>query len=67
MSDTPRTDEAVRQLRERFPGATLVPGDFARQLERENAKLRHICASAMLWVTDEPTLQALRAEVGKTQ
>lgn len=37
MSDTPRTDEAVRMLVDKGCG-TCVPGDFARQLERELAE-----------------------------
>lgn len=39
MSDTPRTDNAVRFAISR--GMTLAPlADFARELERENAALR---------------------------
>ena len=48
MSDTPRTDAAVREVDVAFVGhwglasepQEFVPPEFARELERENAELR---------------------------
>lgn len=48
MSDTPRTDAAVREVDVAFVGhwglasepQEFVPPEFARELERENAALR---------------------------
>jgi hypothetical protein len=47
MSDTPKTDAALCRLprvgnvvMDLVPFGQIVPADFARELERENAKLR---------------------------
>ncbi len=51
-SDTPRTDSAEFQP---LLGCIVVPSDFARQLERENAELREAlsnCESMMRQTTN---------------
>lgn len=57
MSDTPRTDAAVRGvngtcvsfggLMRRLPPQEFVKPDFARELERENAALRSLLREAI--------------------
>ncbi len=62
MSDTPRTDAAVREVDVAFVGhwglasepQEFVPPEFARELERENAALEHTIENlrATLWGTE---------------
>ena len=61
MSDTPRTDIAAHPDRP-FSETMTVPADFARELERENAKLREDKARLDLLATQLRAQWVERAE-----
>jgi hypothetical protein len=49
-TDTPRTDDAVVGTNISSAVFDVVRADFARELERENAKLRDSLVTAEAWV-----------------
>ena len=65
MSDTPRTDEAVKQLLQTSQHER-VKADFARELEREIAYLSAYNAS-LLWLKDQKKLQTTVTDDNVTQ
>lgn len=56
MSNTPRTDAVEWTAGHGTDDRTVVFADFARELERENARLREAAETAMKYLDDDNSM-----------